>query len=72
MTPQMIILLFWVVLIIVIWRVFRSRFFRSACDDLNAMHDAPENKGRAHKFEAYMANPNYQLTEDRKRKGLRE
>lgn len=67
MTPQMIILLFWVVLIIVIWRVFRSKFFRGACDDINAMHDAPENKGRTHKFEAYMADPLYQMNEERRK-----
>jgi hypothetical protein len=67
MTPQIIVLLFWVAVIVVVWLVFRSKFFRGACEDIEAMNNAPEYKGKAKRFEAYMANPMYQLTVDKEK-----
>jgi hypothetical protein len=65
MTPQIIVLLFWVAIIVVVWLIFRSKFYRGACEDIEAMKNAPEYKGKATRFEAYMADPMYQLTVDK-------
>jgi hypothetical protein len=61
MTNAMIILLFWIALILVIWLVLRSRRFRDACENMQAMQDAPENLHKRREFETYMANPIHQL-----------
>jgi hypothetical protein len=65
MTPQIIVLIFWVAVVFVVWRLFRSKFYREACEDIDAMNKAPEYKGRSKEFQPHMANPLYQITHDK-------
>jgi hypothetical protein len=69
MTPQLIILLFWVAVILGVWRLLRSRLYREACEDLEAMRKAPEYQGRAKEFQPFMADPLYQLSSDQEKAG---
>jgi predicted secreted protein len=67
MTDAIMILLFWVVLILIVWLVLRSRRFRDARENIQAMQDAPENSHTKREFHAHMANPMHQLSTDQDR-----
>jgi hypothetical protein len=67
MTPQIIVLVFWVVVILAVWLVLRSRWYRGHCEDLEAMRNAPETKEEYRRFELHKLNSAYQVVAEREK-----
>jgi hypothetical protein len=67
MTPQIIVLVFWVVVILAVWLMLRSRWYRGHCEDLEAMRNAPETKEEYRRFELHKLNSAYQVVAEREK-----